>query len=101
LKVVLALALRNYGYEIKDFGANEFVPDDDYPDFVFPLARAVAKGNVAKGLAICGSGVGACIAANKVFGVRASLITDSFSVHQGVVDDDVNLDVFGWSNDRI
>ena len=59
---------------------------DDYPDFVAPLSRAVAEGEVFRGVAVCGSGVGACVAANKVPGVRAALITDSFSAHQGVED---------------
>ena len=95
LKVQLVSALRNLGYEIEDFGANELVPNDDFPDFVIPLARAVAKGDVVRGLAICGSGVGACIAANKVSGVRASLITDSFSAHQGVEDDNMNVMCMG------
>src|SRR5664279_3723646 len=95
LKVQLASALRNSGFEVEDFGANELVSDDDYPDFVISLARAVAKGDVARGLAICGSGVGACIAANKVTGVRASLITDSFSAHQGVEDDNMNVMCLG------
>ncbi|MCX6258046.1 MAG: RpiB/LacA/LacB family sugar-phosphate isomerase [Bacteroidia bacterium] len=91
LKVKLTEALKAAGYEIEDFGANALVPGDDYPDFVIPLARAVAKGDVIRGLAICGSGVGACVAANKVSGVRAALITDSFSAHQGVEDDDMNV----------
>ena len=95
LKVQLVSALRNLGYEIEDFGANELVPNDDFPDFVIPLARAVAKGDLVRGLAICGSGVGACIAANKVSGVRASLITDSFSAHQGVEDDNMNVMCMG------
>jgi len=95
LKVQLALALRNSGYEVDDFGANELVLDDDYPDFVIPLAKAVANGDVARGLAICASGVGACIAANKVTGVRAALITDSFSAHQGVEDDNMNVMCLG------
>jgi len=95
LKVQLVSALRNLGYEVEDFGANELVPNDDFPDFVIPLARAVAKGDVTRGLAICGSGVGACIAANKVPGVRASLITDSFSAHQGVEDDNMNMMCLG------
>jgi len=91
LKVYLAAALKAAGYEVADFGARELAPGDDYPDFVAPLARAVASGEVARGLAICGSGVGACVAANKVPGVRAALITDSFSAHQGVEDDDMNV----------
>ena len=91
LKVQLSATLTFAGYKVKDFGANELVPEDDYPDFVVPLARAVSSGEVTRGLAICGSGVGACIAANKVSGVRAALITDSFSAHQGVEDDDMNM----------
>ena len=70
-------------------------PDDDYPDFVVPLARAVARGEVDRGVAICGSGVGACIAANKVPGVHACLIHESFSAHQGVEDDDMNVMCLG------
>lgn len=97
LKVQLAAALKAAGYEVADFGAHELVSGDDYPDFVVPLARAVARGEVARGLAICGSGVGACVAANKVPGVRAALITDSFSAHQGVEDDDMNaMCLGGW-----
>jgi ribose 5-phosphate isomerase B len=95
LKVQLTSALRNYGYEVEDFGAYELVPSDDYPDFIIPLAMAVAKGDIARGLAICGSGVGACIVANKVPNVRASLIFDSFSAHQGVEDDDMNMMCLG------
>lgn len=91
LKAQLILALTVAGYAVKDFGANELVEGDDYPDFVIPLARAIAAGEVTRGLAICGSGVGACVAANKVPGVRAALITDAFSAHQGVEDDDMNV----------
>jgi ribose 5-phosphate isomerase B len=95
LKVQLIADLRTAGYEVEDFGAHELVTGDDYPDFVVPLARAVAKGEITRGLAICGSGVGACVAANKVPGVRAALITDSFSAHQGVEDDDMNVMCLG------
>ena len=95
LKVKLIEAIEADGYEVEDFGAYEMVIGDDFPDFVVPMAEAVAKGNVARGLAICGSGVGACIAANKVSGVRASLITDSFSAHQGVEDDNMNVMCLG------
>jgi len=95
LKVQLTVALKAAGYEVEDFGAHELIPGDDYPDFVVPLARAVAKGEITRGLAICGSGVGACVAANKVPGVRAALITDSFSAHQGVEDDDMNVMCLG------
>jgi ribose 5-phosphate isomerase B len=95
LKVQLTAALKTAGYKVLDFGANELVKEDDYPDFVVPLARAVMSGKVSRGLAICGSGVGACIAANKIPGVRAALITDSFSAHQGVEDDDMNIMCLG------
>jgi ribose 5-phosphate isomerase B len=81
--------------EIVDFGASVFHVDDDYPDFVIPLGRAVASGEVDRGIAICGSGVGACIVANKIPGVRSALITDVFSAHQGVEDDDMNLICLG------
>ncbi len=70
-------------------------PDDDYPDYVVPLARAIASGMVFRGVAICGIGVGACVAANKVPGVRAGLISDYFSAHQGVEDDDMNVMCLG------
>ena len=87
--------LREAHYEVVDFGDGQPKPDDDYPDFVVPLARAVARGEVDRGVAICGSGVGACIAANKVPGVRACLIHESFSAHQGVEDDDMNVICLG------
>jgi ribose 5-phosphate isomerase B len=80
---------------VTDFGAHELVSGDDYPDFVVPLARAVAAREVTRGLAICGSGVGACVAANKMPGVRAALIMDPFSAHQGVEDDDMNVMCLG------
>jgi len=95
LKVQLIAALKAAGYEVVDFGAHELVTGDDYPDFVVPLARAVARGEVTRGLAICGSGVGACVAANKVPGVRACLIHETFSAHQGVEDDDMNMICLG------
>ena len=95
LKIQLAAALKAAGYEVIDFGAHDLVAEDDYPDFVIPLARAVGEGKVNRGLAICGSGVGACVAANKVSGVRAALITDCFSAHQGVEDDDMNVMCLG------
>lgn len=95
LKAQLAAALKDAGYEVEDFGADEWVKGDDYPDFVVPLAQAVAKGTIDRGLAICGSGVGACVAANKVAGVRSALIADSFSAHQGVEDDDMNVMCLG------
>ena len=95
LKEELTAALKAAGYEIVDFGAHELVAEDDYPDFVVPLARAVAHSKVDRGIAICGSGVGACVAANKVPGVRACLIHETFSAHQGVEDDDMNMICLG------
>ena len=95
LKEYLAGMLREAHYEVVDFGDGQPKPDDDYPDFVVPLARAVARGEVDRGVAICGSGVGACIAANKVPGVRACLIHECFSAHQGVEDDDMNVICLG------
>ena len=94
-KEYLVGMLREAHYEVVDFGDSQPKPDDDYPDFVVPLARAVARGEVDRGVAICGSGVGACIAANKVPGVRACLIHESFSAHQGVEDDDMNVICLG------
>ena len=91
LKGKLTEALRGLGHEIVDFGAHSVAPGDDYPDFVIPLAHAVAKGEIERGIAVCGSGVGASIAANKVPGVRAALCHDHFSAHQGVEDDAMNL----------
>jgi ribose 5-phosphate isomerase B len=91
VKAYLTAALKASGYEMVDFGAHELAEGDDYPDFVAPMARAVAKSEVTRGLAICGSGVGGCAAANKVSRVRAALITDPFSAHQGVEDDDMNV----------
>jgi ribose 5-phosphate isomerase B len=95
LKEHLARMLREGGYEVIDFGDGQPQPDDDYPDFVVPLARAIARGEVDRGVAICGSGVGACVAANKVPGVRACLIHETFSGHQGVEDDDLNVICLG------
>ena len=79
------------GHEVVDFGAHTLDPDDDYPDFVVPLGQAVVAGKVDRGVAICGSGVGASVCANKVKGVRACLIHDHFSAKQGVEDDHMNI----------
>jgi len=95
LKELLVKALRDLGYEVIDFGASNLNQEDDYPDFVVPLAKAVSDGKVDRAVAICGSGVGACVAANKVAGVRASLIHETFSAHQGVEDDDMNMICLG------
>ena len=95
MKEELVTRLREAGHEVIDFGANSLDTGDDYPDFVVPLARAVATAEVARGIAICGSGVGASVAANKIRGVRAALITDPYSAHQGVEDDDMNIMCLG------
>ncbi|MBU1998830.1 MAG: RpiB/LacA/LacB family sugar-phosphate isomerase, partial [Candidatus Omnitrophica bacterium] len=79
LKEQLTAALKADGHEVVDFGDCRLDTNDDYPDFVVPLARAVAHGDVDRGVAICGSGVGACVVANKVPGVRACLIHETFS----------------------
>ena len=91
LKARLVEELKAAGHEVVDFGAYEHDPEDDFPDYVIPLARAVASGRVDRGIAVCGSGVGACVAANKVRGVRAALVTDPFSARQGVEDDNMNV----------
>ena len=91
LKEDLVTRLRGAGHDVTDFGADKLDPDDDYPDFVVPLARAVAAGTVQRGVAVCGSGVGASICANKVPGVHAGLIEDHFSAGQGVEDDHMNI----------
>ena len=95
LKERLSAALCERGHEVVDFGALIFDPEDDYPDFVIPLARAIAAGEVERGIAICTSGVGASVAANKLAGVRAALIHDDFSATQGVEDDDLNVICLG------
>src|SRR5262245_113259 len=95
LKQGLVARLRAAGHQLTDFGADQLTPEDDYPDFVTPLARAVAAGSVERGVAVCGSGVGASICANKVPGIRAALIHDHFSAAQGVEDDDMNIICIG------
>ena len=95
LKEVIVPFLKNLGHDLIDYGAFELDSKDDYPDFIIPLAKAVAEKKIERGIAICGSGVGASIAANKVEGVRAALIHDHFSAHQGVEDDDMNLICLG------
>ena len=91
LKEALLAQLRAAGHEVVDFGAHDLDPNDDYPDFVVPLGKALAAGNVDRGVAICGSGVGASVCANKIEGVRAALIHDHFSARQGVEDDHMNM----------
>lgn len=91
LKEELVARLRGGGYEVLDFGAHNLNAGDDYPDYVVPLAQAVVAGTVDRGVAICGSGVGASVCANKIHGARACLIHDHFSARQGVEDDHMNI----------
>jgi ribose 5-phosphate isomerase B len=95
LKEELVARIRGAGHEVVDFGAHQLTPDDDYPDFVAPLAQAVVAGEVDRGVAICGSGVGASVCANKVPGIQAALIHDHFSARQGVEDDHMNVICMG------
>jgi ribose 5-phosphate isomerase B len=95
LKEDLVARLRAAGHDVVDFGADKLIPDDDYPDFVIPLAQAMAAGTLQRGVAVCGSGVGASICANKIPGVRAGLIHDHFSAGQGVEDDHMNVICIG------
>ena len=91
LKEELVAQLKTAGYEVIDFGSHSLDSNDDYPDYVVPLARAVVAGEVDRGVAICGSGVGASVCVNKIRGVRACLIHDHFSAKQGVEDDHMNI----------
>ena len=95
LKEDLLVRLKELGLEVVDFGAHSLESGDDYPDFVIPLARSVAAGKVDRGIAVCGSGVGASISANKVHGARAALVLDHFSARQGVEDDHLNIICLG------
>jgi ribose 5-phosphate isomerase B len=91
LKKELIKQLREAGHEVLDFGAHQLNQGDDYPDYVVPLAEAVAVRKVDRGVAICGSGVGASVCANKIRDIRAALIHDHFSAKQGVEDDHMNV----------
>jgi ribose 5-phosphate isomerase B len=95
LKEDLVARLRAAGHEVVDFGANVLDTADDYPDFVIPLGHAVAEGKVERGIAVCGSGVGASVCANKIKGVRAALVGEHFSARQGVEDDHMNIICMG------
>jgi ribose 5-phosphate isomerase B len=95
LKEQLVAHLRETGHEVVDVGAYSLNPGDDYPDFVIPLAQAIIAGKVDRGVAVCGSGVGAAVCANKIPGIRAGLVHDHFSARQGVEDDDMNIICMG------
>ena len=87
----IARVLADLGHDVEDMGAHTYDPQDDYPDFARLVATAVADGSVERGVLVCGSGVGASVAANKVVGVRAAMCHDTYSAHQGVEHDDMNV----------
>jgi ribose 5-phosphate isomerase B len=91
LKFEIARALADAGHQVLDKGPFSFDPADDYPDFVQPVCRAVQQGEADRGIIICGSGVGASMAANKFTGIRAAVCHDTYSAHQGVEHDDMNV----------
>jgi len=91
LRDELIRRLADTGHELIDLGGDGSDPADDYPDFAFRLAEAVRGGAADRGILICGSGVGASVAANKVRGVRAAIAHDTYSAHQGVEHDDLNV----------
>lgn len=91
LKAELVALLKQAGYEPIDLGAHAYIPGDDYPDYARLVGQAVRSHEVERGVILCGSGVGACIAANKLHGVRAGLCHDTYSAHQGVEHDDMNV----------
>jgi ribose 5-phosphate isomerase B len=95
LKSTILDVIRTAGHEPLDCGAFEISPGDDYPDFAERVARAVIDGRAERGVLLCGSGVGASVAANKFVGIRSALCHDTFSAHQGVEDDAMNVLALG------
>ncbi len=95
LKNDIAEELTKADHEVIDLGAHEYNKDDDYPDFAEAIARAIQRNGIDRGILICGSGVGASIAANKLAGIRAGLCHDTYSAHQGVEHDNMNVLVLG------
>ena len=95
LKAVVAGAIQTAGHDVLDCGATSLEPEDDYPDFTAAVARAMIDGRAERGIVVCGSGVGAAIAANKFRGIRACLCHDTFSARQGVEDDSMNVLALG------
>ena len=91
LKAELAAHIEGLGHELIDVGAHSLDPLDDYPDFAEAVAQSVAAGRAERGVMICGSGVGASITANKLRGIRASVCHDTYSAHQGVEHDEMNV----------
>ncbi len=95
LKPAVLHAIHTVGHTPIDYGAFELDPDDDYPDFAEKVARAIIDGRAERGILVCGSGVGASIAANKFRGIRSALCHDTFSARQGVEDDAMNVLTLG------
>ena len=95
LKALLVPWLNSAGHQVVDLGAHQLEPDDDYPDYAAAVAQKVQSGGAERGIVVCGSGVGACIAANKVAGIRACVCHDTYTGHQGVEHDDMNVICLG------
>jgi len=95
LKALLVPWLNSAGHQVIDLGAHRLEPDDDYPDYAAAVGQMVQSGGAERGIVVCGSGVGACIAANKVPGIRACLCHDTYTSHQGVEHDDMNVICLG------
>ena len=91
LKEDIVALLQKERLDVVDVGAHTLDPSDDYPDFARPVGQAVQRGDAERGIIICGSGVGACVAANKLRGIRAGICHDTYSAHQGVEHDDMNV----------
>jgi ribose 5-phosphate isomerase B len=91
LKADIIEVLRQAGHEVVDVGAHSLDPSDDYPDFALAVGQAVQRGEAERGIIVCGSGVGACVAANKLHGIRAAICHDTYSAHQGVEHDNMNV----------
>jgi ribose 5-phosphate isomerase B len=95
LKEEIRANLAAAGHEVVDLGAFQYDPEDDYPDFAVKVGEAIKAGVAPRGILICGSGVGVCVAANKIPGIRAGICHDTYSAHQGVEHDDMNVLVLG------
>jgi len=95
LKEDVRAYLATKGHEVVDLGAHSIDPSDDYPDFAEAVGNAINAGVASRGILICGSGVGVCVAANKIPGIRAGMCHDHYSAHQGVEHDEMNVLVLG------
>jgi ribose 5-phosphate isomerase B len=95
LKEEMRATLTKAGHELVDLGPFKYEPEDDYPDFAERVGEAIKAGQAKRGILICGSGVGVCVASNKIPGVRAGMCHDVYSAHQGVEHDDMNVLVLG------